>query len=174
MQIFYYDKVIEDYEMKSKYKLVITHLENLYKENSTAELICSLIGYSWYYLIECDCLNPSEWQFFLDKFHYYIDLGLDKFIDNNKFCFVAGYTLDLHGFYIDKAYEQKGIVLMNKCIELSKNKYLKLLACYFVDNAKKSRLKKIRLKKEDKHYLFLLFPNNSMIDVYFREIFSIE
>lgn len=71
---------------------------------------------------------------FMSKWKESIDKGLKEFFDSDCFCFVAGYTLKLHGFYFDFEYESKGHMLMERCRLITSNDRLLGFANYNIGN----------------------------------------
>ena len=50
--IFYFDEKLIQYEKKFEWNDALNYLENLYKEHQSIQIVNTLIGFSWYYLIE--------------------------------------------------------------------------------------------------------------------------
>lgn len=172
MSFFYYDSIIRENEEKLNFKPIIKHLESLLKKSLNIDILVTLIGSSWFYCIEGD-VNQSPidyvWDFYLSKWKQYIDFGFEKYSNNDKFCYIAGYTLSLHGLYISEEYEKNGLMLIKKCFEICEDNNLKTLAQNFIEN--ENNYKKYKPLKNSLIIIKDLFPNNSMLDIYFREIY---
>ena len=97
-------------------------------------------------------------------------MGVKDHIDDSEFCYVAGYTYYLHGYYINEAddEEEEGRKLIRRCSELSENESLKALANNF--NKKHSKWKKYERMENAKEICAELFPSDSILDEYFRTI----
>lgn len=115
MSFFYYDDKMRKYEEKLNFTPIICHLENLFEISPNEDLLATLIGVAWYYCIEGNVNQTPidyDWRLYLYKWKQYIDLGSEKFNDSEKFCYIAGYTLSLHGFYISESYEKGGWIYL--------------------------------------------------------------
>lgn len=171
MALFYFDEYVKEREAIGDYTPVIERLESIYTATAKAETVTSLVGYSWYYLIEGDVNTATvnyDYELHLKKFKQYIDIGLEKFSDDEGFCFTAGYCLDLHGFYLGEEYERKGKELMKKCLQSSRDGALGCLAEIFLSDGKKKKHDEQRINAA----VAELFPSGSLLDKYFRQIFS--
>ena len=172
MSLFYIDENIINNENELNFNFVIDYLEKRFEIKHNIDLLVSLIGNSWYYFIEGN-INQSPIEYnpekFLCKWKKYIDIGLNEFNENPTFCLIAGYTLMLHGFFIDPSYEKVGIKLLENCSKSHADLNLIQLSKYwlFNYNAKKYKLdKKIDLNKVCDN----LFNSKTLLDKYFREI----
>ena len=174
MSLFYIDENVLNYEKELNFNLVIDFLEKRFEIKHNIDLLVSLIGNSWYYFIEGNVnQTPIEYDSdkFLSKWKKYIDIGLNEFSEDPTFCLIAGYTLMLHGFYIDPSYEKLGVQLLEKCSKSSTNSNLLRLSKYwlFNQNPKKYKLdKKINLNIICQS----LFNSNTLLDKYFNEILN--
>ena len=172
MSLFYNDENIIKNENELKFNLVIDHLEERFKIQNDTKTLITLIGFSWYYFIEGDVAqNPIDYDStkFFNIWKKYIDIGLNNFSEKPEFCLIAGYTLMLHGFYIDIAYERIGVQLLEKCLKLGTNDDLIELSKYWLynHNSRKYKVdKKINLNKICNN----LFNSNTFLDKYFNEI----
>lgn len=171
MSFFYYDSKIRENEKKLNFTPVIKHLESLFQISPNIDILVTLIGTTWFYFIEGN-INQSpidyDWEFYQNKWKQYIDVGWENFNDYEKFCYIAGYTLSLHGFYINENYEQIGLTFMKKCFEISTTKEIKVLAEYFIQNAiKRKKLNQSAINEACQN----LFPTDSILDSYFKEIY---
>lgn len=174
MSFFYYDSIIRENEEKLNFTPIIKHLESLFQISSNVDILVTLIGATWFYHIEGN-VNQSpidyDWEFYQNKWKQYIDFGCKNFNDCEKFCYIAGYTLGLHGFYIGENYEKNGLTLMKKCFKICEDDNLKALAQNFIENAKINNYAKYITLDNAVNICKELFPNNSMLDMYFKEIF---
>ena len=172
--LFYYDEKLKKYEDFFCWDDALTYLEDVYQKNGEISMLNSLIGFSWYYLFEGPCISrkyendesrlaPAIWK-------KYINIGIQKAIEDPYYCFIAGYTLSMDGYYLGRSYEEMGTALMEKCIKVTDDMMLKSLACNFVQNThSKSH---ISLKTGDAICL-RLFSGNSLLDQYFHELYAI-
>lgn len=174
MSFFYYDSIIRENEVKLNFHPIIKHLESMFQISSNVDILVTLIGSIWLYLIEGN-VNKSpidyNWEFYLKKWKQCIDLGYKNFNDCEKFCYIAGYTLSLHGFYIGENYEKNGLPLMKKCFDICEDDNLKALAQNFIENAKINKYAKYKVLDNAVNICKKLFPNQSMLDMYFKEVF---
>ncbi len=174
MSFFYYDNIIRKYEEELNFTPIICHLENLFRISPNEDLLTTLIGASWYYYIEGNVnqlpVNYDQ-QLYLRKWKQYIEYGDKKFNESEKFCYIAGYTLSLHGFHIGKSYEKSGLILMKKCFEICTNKNLKIIAQNFIENEEIKINKKYKAIQNSQNICNELFPSNSMLDSYFKEMY---
>ena len=173
--MFYNNELIKKYEKLLAYDYLIDELEKKYEDNSKVELLNSLIGYSWYFYVEGN-VNVVPLQYTPEKYiriwKNYIEIGLNHFSNDPYFNFIAGYTLSLHGFYLDVKYgcdyEKKGILLMEKCSQVASGLPIKQLADNFLDN---ERSKKYIPIKNSQEVCRRLFTQGSLLDDYFNEIY---
>lgn len=175
--IFYFDNNIAEYEKKFQWDLSLEYLNKKFKEKPSVEILNSLIGFSWYYLVE----GPLEsGKFANDKctlgliyWKKYIDIGLCRYNSNSSFNFIAGYTLYLHGFLIDKKfdsnYENLSIELMKKCSNQIDKSNINKVALQFLQALKKKKYTFIKISKD---ILQDLFSGGSLLEKYFIEIYS--
>lgn len=169
MKLFF-DADIGVYEDELNFAAAIEYMEKIFNSIQRDDLIATLVGTSWYYLVEGD-VNQSpkdyKWEYFLSKWKQYIDIGLELYPDSERFCYIAGYTLSLHGIYINSEYEKKGLQLMSHCEEVAISPAIKRLAQIFIE---KSKRKKVTLSAQEKEIIQELFPSESMLDNYFKQI----
>ena len=172
MSLFYFDETIKEYEQRQDFAPIITYLEKRYNAEKELRQLLSLIAYSWYFLVEGGCLLKAkdfDDTLFLSKWSFYLEYGLKEYAQNSEFCYVAGYTLGLHWFYIQSKYpERKGMELMQKCYDIAKNESIKALAKNFLDNAVPN--KKYKHLDNAEQICAELFPSISELDKYFKEI----
>ncbi len=171
MSLFYYDNFLHEYETDLNYTQSLRYLENLYEKCGTVDILVTIIGNAWLYFIEGDVnKSPKEYdhQLYLYTWKKFVDLGKEQFSRNEKFCFIAGYTLCLHGFYLGEDYEKEGLSLIKTCLEISKNLNLRIIVQSFYENETKRKQKAINYKNICEE----LFPYGSMLDMYFKEIYA--
>ncbi|HBF86448.1 MAG TPA: hypothetical protein DDW54_02075 [Clostridiales bacterium] len=173
--MFFFDDKIKQYEQIMDYDTLLLYLEEIFW-NDPNEILPAIIGYAWYFSIEGNVnVSPKQYNYqtYLNIWKKYIDIGLEHFTINPVFDFIAGYSLSLHGMYLDFAFERKyekeGLKLMKKCVELSKDISLGKVAENFLINAK-SR-KRVPLENGDK-ICKELFNGDSVLDKYFSEIYA--
>ena len=141
------------------------------KKNNIANNI-----FSWYYLIEGG-VESGKYEkdictLGLALWKKYIDVGRDIFRENPYFNFIAGYTLSLHGFYLDIEYKTNyrndWEMFMRKCKNISDGLPISLLAENFLLN---NNRKKYIKHTVDVSSIRQLFSNGSLLDNYFRELY---
>ena len=167
--MFYCDKEIREFEEKLNYSPIINKLKEKYTMQGEIIFLNSIIAYSWYYLVEGDVNQMPinyDWKFLLDNWKKYIDIGIEENITSPYFYFIVGYTLDLHGDYISQDYQEKGKKFMEKCLIIKENSEINRLARKFLLNEND----KEKINTACNH----LFPNNSLIDQYFKSRFLIK
>lgn len=174
MNVFYEDEKFKEFEDKFNWEEALKYLENLYLQNSSSKILCTIIGCAWYYYVE----GPNLQRGYGDNsgiLHYwkkYVDLGFKLYKNDPYFNYIAGYTLSLHGFFLDIEYgeqlEQKGVNLMQKCFYLSKGLLINKLAENFLKNEKS---KKYLPLKDSETICSKLFNGESLINHYFHQIY---
>lgn len=170
---FYFDRILSVFEKFFQWDQALVYLENLYSKDKAISILNSLVGYSWYYLVEGPITSrmyendPNVMA--LEVWKKYIDIGSCVAHNNPFFNFIAGYTLCMHGFLINDCYERKGPVYMKKCLDSSDNVMLQQLAKNFLDNEKSSQYTPV---KEGKTICAQLFNGESLLDEYFREFYN--
>lgn len=175
MGIFYFDTTIRSYETKFQWQQALYYLERKYDEVKDLSLLYSLIGFSWYYLVEGPLISGAYDN---DKdltpliiWKKYVDIGEKIALEDAFFNYIAGYTLSLHGLYISIDYARKGNEFMNRCLKITDNVFIKQLAENFIVNENKKSKKYIAINHGHeicKH----LFDSTALIDQYFNAIFS--
>ncbi|MBE5731020.1 MAG: hypothetical protein E7350_03635 [Clostridiales bacterium] len=173
--MFYYDKNLKEYEAKFSWDNALICLEKLFISKPSNEILNSLIGFSWYYLvegaIESKKYGEDENTLALDMWSKYLRIGFDKYENDVGFCFIAGYTLLLHGFYIEeyKANNDSVAIDLLKNAEKTDNAYLKeLVGCVLKMHSQK-KYKPLKVKGEA---LRELFKNGSLLESYLKELFA--
>ena len=175
--MFYYDLVLKESESKFNWKIALEYLDMLYVEEHSEQIVVTIVGFAWYYFIEgaveSKSYNLESCQIGLDYWKKYLDIGFKEFYDSPFFCFIAGYTLALHGFFIEgEAHvdqEERGYSLMKKCLKTANDDILKEVSDCFLKRRNATNIGSFGLK-EDR--LKLLFDTDSLIDKYFIRIFS--
>lgn len=173
--MFYFDKNLKQFESEYSWDKALTYLENLFLNQQNIKILNSLIGFSWYYLIEGSIdskkYGKDENIRALDIWKKYLKIGLNNYNDNPTVCFIAGYTLLLHGFYIDEYStnsELIGINLLEKATGTNDSD-LQELSNLILKLEKQKEYKPLKLKKET---LDSLFDNDSLLEKYFKELYS--
>ena len=138
MGVFYFDEMLQAYEGLYQWDQALNYLEELYLERIDRRILYSLIGFSWFYLIEGPVVSKKyandQNTMALNIWKKYIDIGTLEAYEDPFFNFIAGYTLSLHGYYINEEYEKKGNLFIKNCINLSNNVLLQQLAENFLNN----------------------------------------
>ena len=172
--MFYYDNILKKYESNYLWDKSLLYLKKLYDDNPSAEVLNSLIGFSWYYLIEglveSKTYNIAS-NVALEIWSTFLDVGFESYNDTPSFCFIAGYTILLHGFYIDKykdSYEEFGLSIIKKIL-YSNDYLLKKIVNIILEYQAQKKYKPLKLNQE---LISKIFIGDSMLDKYFREIFS--
>lgn len=173
MEFFYYDRFLKIYEDSFDWDKSLEYLECLYLRDKSTSILNSLIGFSWYYLIE-GSVNSKKYAddpnvLALKVWKKYIDIGEHESHDDPYFNFIAGYTLSLHGFYISSEYEKKGFVFMNSCLKPSNDSMLRQLADNFLANEKSTKYKPL---EGGKQICSKFFCGDSLLDSYFNELYA--
>ena len=110
--MFYYDEKIEELEKDKQFIQIIDYLENLYNNKMSVNLLCSLIGYSWFFFVEGPCLKSDICENDLEKlkktWEKYLKFGIKNFQDNDQVIFIIGYTFSLHGFFYPRYIGERG------------------------------------------------------------------
>ena len=174
--MFYFDNEIGNYERNFQWDLSLVHLEDEWICQHNEKILNSLIGFSWYYIlegpVESQRFERDECKFGLKLWRKYIDIGLKDFC-NNLYCnFIAGYTLNLSGILIDKNfnvnYEALGINLLYRCTQQFDDATIRKLSLHILQMQNVKRYKQLVVKRED---LIKVFGNQSLIGKYFCEIY---
>lgn len=173
--MFYFDGNIKKYESKHFWDKSLLYLERLFQEQPTSEKLNSLVGFAWYYLIEGPIdsgkYDKDENNIALDIWEKYIGIGLEQYLKVASFCFIAGYSLLMHGFYIEKYkynYEQIGLGLLKKANN-STNDNLKEVVNVILEHSKQRKYKPLKVKHE---VLEQIFHGDSLLEEYFKELYS--
>ena len=111
MRLFYFDEKMQEYERNLDFISEYKYLEQLYIEKPSSQIFLTLLAYSWYYLVEGDINQipiSYDWRFFESKFQEYVNLGLEKFHNDERIVCIMGYIIDLHWMYLGEQYENYG------------------------------------------------------------------
>ncbi len=170
--MFYFDSVLKNYEDKFDWDLALIHLENLYKDESI-ELLTTLIGFSWYYLaegpVESKLYSKDDDVYPMKIWKKYVDLVINKKIENQYLCYILGYTLSLHGEYLGNDYLMYGKKYIRLAEEICTDYRLKSLIDAFIEMEQQKKYKPIYVSEE---LLKSLFDKDSLLDKYFIELYS--
>ena len=165
MQILYYDKTIEKLESQEKYKELFQYLETLPFSDS---VFATQIAYAWYLYLEGQFVTEevsNDWAYYLDKFIEKIKYAVENLKSYPIVCLMVGYTLHISGMiiaeYVNFNYEIESKKFYQLCLANSKDDKLTALCEYLVSYNK---------IKPPKSYVNLLFPNNSLMDSYFKDV----
>ena len=164
MSMFYFDDHLKQMELRKDFKNIIKYLEQEQNANYPSSIHAALIGYSWYFFIEGPVylkdMSDDDLEYFKNEWLKYIEMTNDETNDYVKF--IAGYTLLLHGSFLNKDWENKGKSLLEHCSN-SKDNNIKMLSKYFLNPKHNQKLlKNLQYKK--------IFDKHSLLDDYFKEI----
>ena len=73
MGIFYFDDKLQAYEGLYQWEQALNYLEDLYSERKDPRILCSLVGFSWFYLMEGSVVSKNmkmaitQWRLKLGK-----------------------------------------------------------------------------------------------------------
>ena len=175
MGIFYFDNTLLAYEANFQWDQSLKYLERLFLERKDAKILYSLIGFSWFYLIEGPVISkkyandPNVMP--KDIWKKYIDVGAIEACNDPFYYFIAGYTLSLHGFHIDEEYEKKGNQFMKTCLSLADNVLLQEMAENFLVNEHSRRPHRHIFVKDGESICKQFFNGKSLLDKYFNRIY---
>lgn len=172
--LFYFDEKVKTYEDQFQWDQSLVYLESMYLQSKEVALLNTIVGYSWFYLVEGPIISR---EFRNDTnilplvyWGKYIDIGMNVARDNPFFSFIAGYTLLLNGEYFDYTHVEIGFSLMQNCVKITDNTSLRILASNFIQNT--NSRKHIPLENGGT-ICSDLFPGCSLLDQYFREVYAI-
>lgn len=175
--MFYFDVNLKNFEAECSWDKALLYLENLFLSIPTYDKLNSLVGFAWYYLIEGPIdskkYEKDENIVAIDIWKKYIDVGLEQYPNNSGFCFIAGYSILMHGFYLDEYkmnYQQVGIELLNKAIH-SADKNLQEVVNVILKHSKQRKYKPLKVKYE---VLEQIFHGDSLLEEYFKELYSLS
>lgn len=173
--MFYFDETIKEFEKAYLWDNALSYLEELFEKRPSVEILNSLVGYSWFYLIEGPIesgtyeKDPSVLP--LPMWEKYLKIGKECFATNASFSFIAGYTLLLHGFHIkeyEKTSELIGKKLLLQAQKTADNPPLKELVDLILSRSEQKKYVQKKLKREVIEQLFI---NDSLLENYFKEVF---
>lgn len=166
MSLLYLNEKILKYEEKLEFNNIIVELEKLYKEEKDERILITIFTYSWFFLVDGD-INQSpidyDWKFLKISWLSYLTYGLNMDLNSIEFNFMAGYTLYQSWIYLGEDFKNKANELLNKCILIDEFHLLSKIA-YSILNNESFII--------DNDLILKLFPNNSILDNYFKEIFK--
>ncbi|XMB71513.1 hypothetical protein RJI07_05200 [Mycoplasmatota bacterium WC30] len=170
MNLFYFDEVINEYEHQLNFSPIIHRLEKQFKKNRDSKTLSTIIGCSWFYFVEGNVKKvPYNYdkEFLMRKWKEYVDIGLSDFYNNSDVCLIIAYSLNLHWFYLGKKYGNIYLDLYKRSIELSRGSNIGKLAYYFLEHKLFSQIGNSKAVCQD------LFPTESALDMYFRQILNL-
>ena len=84
--MFYFDETLKKYELEYSWDKALLYLEKLFLNNPTCEKLNSLVGFSWYYLIEGPVVSKKyekdENILAIDTWKKYIDVGFEQYLNS--------------------------------------------------------------------------------------------
>ncbi len=173
--MFYYDMNLKKYESEFLWNKSLLYLEDLFLDKSTCEKTNSLVGFAWYYLIEGPIYSgkydKDENSIALEIWKRYLKIGFKMFHNEPSFNFIAGYSLMMHGFYIEEYknnYEQIGLDMLNK-VKNSADQNLKEVVNIIFEYQKQKKYKPLKIKQE---VIKQIFGGDSLLEKYFIELYS--
>lgn len=174
--MFYFDDILKRYEKEYSWDKALMYLEKLFEAQARIEILNSLIGFSWLYLVEGPLVSKKygedESQLPFSYWKKYLSIGFSQYKDDPCFCFVAGYTLLLDGdVYMEECRTKNmpsGLTLLEKAIEMGNYNVATLAKC--IVNIEKN--KKCKSCKVNKDILSELFPNESLLESVFQECYT--
>lgn len=173
MGIFYFDDKLQAYEGLYQWEQALNYLEDLYSERKDPRILCSLVGFSWFYLMEGSVVSKKYENGYntmaLETWKKYIDIGVLEANEDPFFNFIAGYTLSLHGYHIGEEYEKSGNKFIENCVNSSKDVLLQQLTENFILNEHSKRYIPV---KNGEEICSQFFNGSSLLDEYFREIYA--
>ncbi|GEM_PF-4299212 len=172
--MFYFDGNLKKYELEHSWDKSLLYLERLFQEQPTSEKLNSLVGFAWYYLIEGPIdsgkYDKDENNIALDIWKNYLSVGFGQYLNVPSFCFIAGYSILMHGFYIEEYkdnYEQVGLDLLQK-VNNSITDNLKEIVNIIFEYQKQKKYKPLKVKHE---VLEQIFHGDSLLEEYFKELY---
>lgn len=173
--MFYFDGNLKKYELEHSWDKALLYLENLFFSNPTYDKLNSLVGFAWYYLIEGPIdskkYEKDENIIVLDIWKKYIGVGIKQCLNNPGFCFIGGYSLLMHGFYLEEYktnHQQVGLDLLKK-LNNSTDDNLKEIVNIIFEYQKQKKYKPLKVKHE---VLEQIFHGDSLLEEYFKELYS--
>ncbi len=102
----------------------------------------------------------SEQETYINIWRKYIDIGESEAGNDPTFCFIAGYTLSMHGFLIAEPYEYKGSDFIERCTKLTNDLLLRSIAKNFI------------LNETSKQYIPLAEGKSICAQLFFRRVIT--
>ena len=147
-------------------------------DKGNVKKLCRLIAECWYVLIEWDCCIQNQ-QLNYDTFQQTLmkamEYGLSNCHDDATFLWMAGYTLSLSPHLFCKngndaayaAWEQRGKRLLQSAVQLEPDN---LIAKVFYLGTQTISEEYLTLKAQVAPCLEQLFPGDSAVEVYFKDV----
>lgn len=172
---------LEEMERSQDWQKIHNYLLLLWqKDSKNAELIIRLVSECWIILEQ----NVIERQDEIFDFIKTIMQCYEKSLDlkyNSKLTFLFGYFMSLTPFYFYNApdidgkkyeeYELKGKILLEKAYKSSPNELIYKVA--YLGSLSKPTKDYKQARQQLKMCLSNLFPGNTLIEEYFKDIFSL-
>lgn len=174
MSLFYFDERVDHYEKCRDYTSLLRYLSEKCEQNTDdARSAYTLIAYAWYLYVENypdETFEKRGIDMYYDTWKAYTDIGIKRFSFDGWFCFIVGYILHLHGFLLGDGteYELIAETLLWNCIVSSDDHRSKQMAKALLEN----RAIGDAISAGEKEEFLELFPNDSLIDEYFRHMIS--
>lgn len=100
LKMFYFDDKIYAFEKNAAFNDCLRYLENLFQKTGASNVLNSLIGFSWYYLIEGPLdsgrYEKEDTSFALSTWKQYIDKVIDSDVYDSFTLYICAYTLSLN------------------------------------------------------------------------------
>ena len=170
--MFLYDNRIAQFEKNKEYNSVLIYLVTKFEQAPSSILINTIIGYSWYLFTSHEFDNESwyDWSDYKEKWIKFMDIGKVCFTEDASVNFIIGYTLSTSWEYIANQSdfsEKDGLTYIKKSVEMASDCAIKQLTMFFLNrNLNYSR----KTKCLSKEIVYELFPHNSLLDNYFKQI----
>ena len=167
--LFYFNDNIREFESNKRYLDIISFLEN--KDDLEQSLkITTILAYAWYFYEDVEIsksMRDEDLKYCYDKLLYCINIGLEQYNNVSELLLVMGYILDINWMLIfdNEKYENLGKKMLEKSFSISTNINVCNLSKYFLSNDLTERGKLLKLININE-----LFPSNSLIDQYFKEV----
>jgi hypothetical protein len=170
--MFYVDDYLIKYESDCSWDKALMYLEDLFTKQPNVKVLNALIGFSWYYLTEGPVISRQyendENILALGFWKKYLSIGLAQYKDLPEFCFIAGYTLILDGFYIDKQSKDIGLDLLKTAANTT-DPNLAQLTFSIIELERHNDYQPLNVNAK---VLDTLFSHGSLLENYFKELFS--
>lgn len=183
MRVFIEIENLEQLEEEQQWDIARKTLFQLWKEDKdNVDKAIRLIAECWRIQSLWDCCINDEglkYEDFQDVLIEVTEYGLKHFTDNINFLIVVGYMTNIipYLFYKENKgeyfieWENKGKSMLQKAYHLSQNNILAKVLFYGSIN---DVMKGNKAKEEIKPILVDLFPGNTSIEQYFREMLLCE